>query len=201
MQNVAHHNLIAGSRMQGDRAIFVNDRDSGLGSAGEEFFLLRMAERMSSFMPTTSAASTMRSRDSPVAIVAAFEAFFNAVSSASRRPTTIARRSVELARNFSAAGMVTDGPWSPPIASIAIVVCIFEAIASCDSPVQFTFDIACPRATDCKKKRLNEQYWRCTIHTGIVASVSVQALVGLSAQIFFAADYSSALVLMTLRPR
>ena len=90
----------------------------------EESFLLRMAERMSSSMPTTSLAATIFRRAFAASSQCKALMRLSSALSTSGWPTSSTLRSFERSRNCKAAGMVTDGPWSPPIASIAIFVCI-----------------------------------------------------------------------------
>jgi hypothetical protein len=94
----------------------------------EEFFFVRMAVRTSSSIPTTSDAWTTSIRER-IAGSARKTASARASSRSigSLRPTSSKVLSRSDARKSRLAGTVTEGPWSPPMASTAMTV-IAEAL-------------------------------------------------------------------------
>src|SRR5262245_22536343 len=85
----------------------------------EEFFLVRIAVRTSSSIPTTSLAGMIESRSEPRDP--------RTLRIASSSPTSSSCASGCCARKSRLAGTVTDGPWSPPIASTAMTVLTIAA--------------------------------------------------------------------------
>src|SRR5687768_9938237 len=88
----------------------------------DESFLVRMAVRTSSSMPTTSEAATISTRARIPGSAIGIVARASSRSSGSVSPTSSSLLSRSSARKSRHAGTVTDGPWSPPMASTAMTI-------------------------------------------------------------------------------
>ena len=93
----------------------------------DESFFFRSASAGGSCISTTSLAACSDSRTSAGDLSRASTAF-----SGASRPTAITRASGVSSRNCSAAGSVTAGPWSPPIASTATVTGMWNGLVALD---------------------------------------------------------------------